>query len=193
MKLRKAIVCLSMCLAIGSSAAAPMASEAKSLEPKSEAKVSVKNQKGKKTGWVKRGKNRYYRMKNGKLCKSKCKKIGRYYYSFDSKGRMKTGLVKVNKNFTGYFSEKTGRLSYYTMDLRVKKVYKGSAIGQKKGGNSYELYDIPLTNVKLVNSRGKRIKASAVKKNSLVRVCYYGDILEIYPAAFQEIVKIKLL
>ena len=42
MKLRKAIVCLSMCLAIGSSAAAPMASEAKSLEPKSEAKVSVK-------------------------------------------------------------------------------------------------------------------------------------------------------
>ena len=67
MKLRKAIVCLSMCLAIGSSAAAPMASEAKSLEPKSEAKVSVKNQKNSKSGWVKRGKNRYYRMKNGKL------------------------------------------------------------------------------------------------------------------------------
>lgn len=193
MKLRKAIVCLSMCLAIGSSAAAPMASEAKSLEPKSEAKVSVKNQKNSKSGWVKRGKNRYYRMKNGKLCKSKYKKIGKYYYSFDSKGRMKTGLVKVNDKFSGYFSRKTGRLAYCVMDLKVKRVYKGSAVGQRKSGKSYELYDIPLTKVKLVNSKGKRIKASAVKKNDLVRICFNGDILERYPAAFQEIVKIKLL
>ena len=94
-------------------------------------------------------------------------------------------------NSADIFPRKTGRLAYCVMDLKVKRVYKGSAVGQRKSGKSYELYDIPLTKVKLVNSKGKRIKASAVKKNDLVRVCFNGDILERYPAAFQEIVKIK--
>ena len=114
MKLRKAIVCLSMCLAIGSSAAAPMASEAKSLEPKSEAKVSVKNQKNSKSGWVKRGKNRYYRMKNGKLCKSKYKKIGKYYYYFDKKTYKKVKSTKVKVNGKTYTFDKNGKGKVYT-------------------------------------------------------------------------------
>ena len=54
-----------------------------------------------KTGWFTKGKYRYYRMKNGKLCKERFVKIGKYYYSFDSKGRMRTGTVKLSKEFNG--------------------------------------------------------------------------------------------
>lgn len=140
-------------------------------------------------GWFRKGKYRYYRMKNGKLCKGKFAKIGRYYYSFDNKGRMKKGLVKLNREYSGYFSYKTGRFAYFVMDLKVTRVSENSIVGKtKKGG----LYSVSLKNVKLVNEAGKKVKKSAIRKNDSTRVYFKGNILEISPAQLTEVVKVRV-
>src|SRR5699024_10154215 len=103
--------------------------------------------------------------------------------------RMKKGLVKLNREYSGYFSYKTGRFAYFVMDLKVTRVSENSIVGKtKKGG----LYSVSLKNVKLVNEAGKKVKKSAIRKNDSTRVYFKGNILEISPAQLTEVVKVRV-
>ena len=138
-------------------------------------------------GWITKGNNRYYRMKNGKLCTSKWQKIGKYYYSFDSKGRMKKGNVRLSNNTLAYFSTTTGRFVSYLKRLTVTKKGKTSIEAKDSTGK----YSIPLKNLTVINNAGKKISTSSLKKNSKICVLYTGSIRETSPATFSKILKVK--
>ncbi|WP_373215062.1 hypothetical protein [Ruminococcus sp. 5_1_39BFAA] len=145
----------------------------------------------KKSGWFNKGKYRYYRMKNGKLCKKSFVKIGKYYYSFDSKGRMKKGIVTVPKKGKAYFSKKNGRFLCLATELKVMKKYKNEVL--VAGKNAADRYYVPLKNVALLDSKGKKILPKAIKKGCRILVFATGDILETYPAQFSEVIAVQKL
>lgn len=168
----------------------PQTLSANSTSPKKNTVVAQKAKDTIKKGWFKKGKYRYYRLKNGKLCKSKIIKIGKHYYSFDKKGRMKKGLVKLGADYSGYFSYKTGRFIYYVMDLKVTRVFKDQVIGKSKEGG---MYSVPFDKkIKWKDRSGKKVKQSVISKNEKIRVYFKGEILEISPARFAKIVKVRI-
>lgn len=155
-------------------------------------KAAVENQKKsnelKRRGWFKKGKYMYYRMKNGKLCTKKYAKIDGKYYSFDSKGRMRIGLITFSENDKVYFSKTKGYMVNFVKVMNVVKKYKDSVIGKDSSG---ALYDVTLK--KIVDKNNKVISASKLKKGSKIHVLYKGGIQESYPMQFQNAYKIKLI
>lgn len=53
-------------------------------------------------------------------------------YSFDSKGRMKKGIVTLPKKGKAYFSKKNGRYLGSAMELKVIKKYKYNVLATGK-------------------------------------------------------------
>lgn len=142
-----------------------------------------------KTGWFKKGKYKYYRLENGKLCTKKFVKINGKYYSFDAKGRLRTGLVTVSKDVKAYFSKKDGHFVNYVKEMVVVQKYKGSVTAKDSSGALFKL-----NLKKIVDETGKDIPESAIKKNSKIHVIYKkGAILETYPLQFGCSYKIKVL
>lgn len=154
--------------------------------------AAVENQKktneSKKSGWFKKGKYKYYRMKNGKLCTKKYVKINGKYYSFDSKGRMRTGLITFSEDDKVYFSKTKGHMVNFVKVMNVERKYKDSVVGKDSSGG---LYDVTLK--KIVDKNNKVISASKLKKGSKIYVLYKGGMQESYPMQFQNAYKIKLI
>lgn len=142
----------------------------------------------KRSGWFKNGKYKYYRMKNGKLCTKKYAKIDGRYYSFDAKGRMRTGLITFSADDKVYFSKANGHMVNFVKVMDVVKTYKNSITGKDSTGT---LYDVTLK--KIVDKNGKVISASKLKKGSKLHVLYKGGIQESFPIQFQNAYKIKLI
>ena len=82
--------------------------------------VSAKTTASSYTGWKTSGSKKYY-YKNGKRLTG-FRKIGKWYYYFDSSGAMRTGWVRVNNKFR-YFGSGTGRM-HTNQTLRGRKIDK---------------------------------------------------------------------
>lgn len=141
-----------------------------------------------KTGWFKKGEYVYYRMPNGKLCTSKFIKIGKEYYSFDSKGRRQTGIIPVSKGVYAYFSKTYGNFTNYFMQAVVVKRYENSILVKDQSGS---LYSVMLK--KVVDIKQREIPKDRIKKNSVVHIVYRGGIKEIYPLEFVNAYKVRLV
>ena len=140
------------------------------------------------SGWFTKNGHRYYRMPNGKLCTKEIAKIGKNYYSFDSKGRMQTGLIAFSDSDMAYFSKTYGNLTNYVKELVVVKKYSGSVTAKDADGKLY------IVNLKKVVDKGQNaIPASRIKKNSVIHVIYRGGIQETHPAQFDNAYKVRLM
>lgn len=187
---KRAVVFTSILLLSSVIISSPQTVSANSASPKKNTVIEQKTKGTVKKGWFKKGKYRYYRLKNGELCKSKIIKIGKHYYSFDKKGRMRKGLVKLGTDYSGYFSYKTGHFIYYVMDLKVTRVFKDQAVGKSKEG---WLYEVPFDKkIKWKDRSGKNVKKPVISKNEKIRVYFKGQILESSPAQFMKIVKVRI-
>lgn len=142
----------------------------------------------KKTGWFKKGNYVYYRMPNGKLCTSKFIKIGKEYYSFDSKGRRQTGIIPVSKGVYAYFSKTYGNFTNYFMQAVVVKRYENSILVKDQSGSLYRV-----TLKKVVDIKQREIPKDRIKKNSVVHIVYRGGMKEIYPLEFVNAYKVRLV
>lgn len=141
----------------------------------------------KKTGWITKGKNTYYRTSKGKLVKNQTKTIGKNTYLFDKKGRVVKG-VKKNGVYYDYYSKADGRYLYSYIDLKIKTMEDASVIG-KKGSGEYRVFD----NVRFLNRKGKSISFHKLRKGQKIRVYFQGNegILETFPAQFAKVIKVK--
>lgn len=74
-----------------------------------------------KSGWIIKGKNRYYRNKKGRLLKNGVYKIKGSYYRFDKKGRMFTGIWKDQDGFTNTFG-KDGKCRSRYLPVKIQKM-----------------------------------------------------------------------
>lgn len=142
-----------------------------------------------KTGWFKKGKYRYYRKADGKLCKNETLKIEGSEYRFDKKGRMVTGYAKVNGEVRHY-DEMTGVRTDARIKLKITE-RAGKTIYLKGGKNRYMVSKTEIAKM-VYNKNGKKSSFSKLKKGVSVWVYHSGIIAESYPAQFMHIYKVVI-
>lgn len=137
-------------------------------------------------GWVKKGNATYYRLRNGKLCKNTEKKIGKYVYRFDKKGKLIKGSYQVGK-LTYHYNTHNGRFENISMKLKITRTSRG-IIFLKNGSETYKIEQN--SNLRLYNKSGKKLSFSKLKKGKIVQVYFDGNIFETDPMEFSNIYKI---
>lgn len=125
-------------------------------------------------GWYVRAGSKYYAYKDGSLATG-YKKIGDYYYLFDSKGKMRTGTVNVGtKQYKLYSS---GKACLHTAKVKTALNYRtGPSTNYKKKGTYKKgttVYVIRTSNGWSELSTGYWVSSSYLTKSIIYPRTYY--------------------
>lgn len=179
-KLKMMVFALMAVLMLGSLPAAAGRVNAASTS-QSQAKSSKKQY-----GWFKKGLYTYYRKANGKLYKNTVKKIDNYNCRFDEKGRL---VRKWNQK--NWYDSTLTKHKWVSTRLTITEKGKDFILLKTKNKNKFMIYNDELSLI--YGKNNKKIKFSKLKEGQKVEVVHDGFYLETYPAAFSQILKLKVL